>query len=124
MAKSSPLAARPCRTCYTVPKKKKMTEAETIEILARQKELQQAAVERCEAIACVDDSTREVTAIFFKYTAATTSAAALTWTVSREDAGNLLEIGASYGGGSTTILARAAADRGTTVTSIEAGEKK
>lgn len=83
---------------------------------------QQKVIDRCAANDCYKKL--PVVSSYGEYKEGTSSSAALQWVAQLHDARNIIEIGASYGGGSTMVLGKAAREANRTVTSIEAHEAK
>lgn len=119
--KSAPL----CRSCY--PPIRTATElptaAEATRILVLQQR-HQADVRAACNMQCLAQLPAVSEALAGEYEAGTTSSAVLGWVAARDDARGVLEIGASYGGGSTSVLAAGVATRHQKLTSLEALDHK
>lgn len=86
-----------------------------------------ALAQRKVIVQCVADDCYNklpVLASYGEYSEGSSSAAGLRWVAHMQKEQDILEIGASYGGGSTMILGKAARDANRSVTSIEAVESK
>ena len=115
-----------CRSCYAPARTPRnlpsLTEA--ARLLGLQRRRQAEAQRACEESGCAEGLPLLSEVPEGEYEEGTTSSSVLAWAASRADARAVLEIGASYGGGSTRVLALGASGRGQAVTSLEAVEAK
>lgn len=112
-----------CKTCYAIPMTSKaMSPGDAVRVLEKQALAQERSVHGCGALKCFADLVPPAPSL--EFAEGHSHGAALLWAASRRDARDVLECGASYGGGSTAVLAQAVKQRYRRVTSIEAVEDR
>ena len=111
-----------CVVCFSIPPSRPMSPNDARKLLEKQAAHQKRVIDGCGALRCFADI--DLPEPSKHYGENVSHTLALEWAALRYDAKDLLEMGAAYARGSTVALAKAAARRYRSVTSIEAVEQR